>query len=356
ADLIVLCDTNGGMIPGWVQAIFRDVKGQLNTGLGIHVHNDSGMAVANSLVAVEEGACSVQGTINGYGERCGNADLCSLIPNIMLKLGFECIPDKNLKNLFEISRFVSDISNMKQNENQPYVGGSAFAHKGGVHINAVMKESKTYEHFDPGLVGNKRDLLVSELSGKSSLTLKAKEYGYDMQKDKNVTHDLHKLLQGLEHKGYHFEAAEGSFELLLNKQLKKLKRFFSLQSFRVIVERKSGGDLVSEATIKIKVNNKEEYTVAEGDGPVNALDSALRKALYRFYPVLSEMKLTDFKVRVLDEKDGTAARVRVLIQSQDSESSWSTIGVSENIIEASWQALLDSVEYKLMKESKKGRI
>ncbi|MDP8253532.1 MAG: citramalate synthase [Candidatus Kaelpia aquatica] len=356
ADCLVLCDTNGGMIPSWVRDIVIDVRSELDIDLGIHVHNDSGMAVANSIVAVEEGVTNVQGTINGYGERCGNADICSLIPNIKLKLKLNCIPDSKIKHLTEISRFVSDISNMKQFENQPYVGSSAFAHKGGVHINAVMKESSTYEHVDPELVGNRRELLVSELSGKSSLVLKAQEYGYELQKDKNVTGKLHKLLQGLEHEGYHFEAAEGSFELLLNKHLKKFKKFFTLEGFRVVVEQENKDEIVSEATIKLKVNSKKEYTVAKGDGPVNALDSALRKALNRFYPVLAEMRLSDFKVRVLDEKDGSAAKVRVLIQSQDRESSWNTIGVSENIVEASWKALLDSVEYKLMKERKRGRI
>ncbi len=356
ADCLVLCDTNGGMIPSWIRAIIKDVKKELNSNLGIHVHNDSGMAVANSIVAVEEGAINVQGTINGYGERCGNADLCSLIPNIQLKLNLKSIPAAKLKGLTEISHFVSDISNMRQSESQPYVGSSAFAHKGGVHINAVMKESSTYEHISPDSVGNRRELLVSELSGKSSLVLKAQEYGYKLQKDKNVTKTLHELLQSLEHEGYHFEAAEGSFELLLNKHLKKFKKFFTLEGFRVMVEQENKNELVSEATIKLKVGNKREYTVAEGDGPVNALDSALRKALNRFYPVLSEMRLSDFKVRVLDEKEGTAAKVRVLIRSQDRESSWNTIGVSENIVEASWKALLDSVEYKLMKERSKGRI
>ena len=356
ADLIVLCDTNGGMLFGWVKDIVSDVKKEAAVGLGIHAHNDTGMAAANSIMAVEEGCSHVQGTINGYGERCGNADLCVIIPNIKLKLGFNCISSGNLKYLSKVSHFVSEISNMRQVNNQPYVGGSAFTHKGGVHINAVMKSPETYEHIVPESVGNKRELLISELSGKSSLVIKAKEYGHELQKDKNVTKKLHKLLQSLEQKGYHFEAAKGSFELLLNKQLKKCKKFFTLEGFRIIVEKEKDGEIVSEATVRLKVRNKSEYTVAEGDGPVNALDTALRKALYKFYPVLSEMRLSDFKVRVLDEKDGTAAKVRVLIQSQDKEGSWNTIGVSENIIEASWQALVDGFEYKLMKEHKKGRV
>ncbi|MCD6081105.1 MAG: citramalate synthase [Candidatus Omnitrophica bacterium 4484_49] len=356
ADLLVLCDTNGGMLPSWIGEIIREVKSRVETALGIHAHNDTGMAVANSIQAIQEGCVHVQGTINGYGERCGNADLCVILPNIKLKLGLNCIRDDNLKKLTELSHFVAEVSNMKPVENQPYVGGSAFTHKGGVHINAVMKDPRTYEHILPEAVGNKRKLLVSELSGKSSIVIKAQEYGFQLDKNKKITHKLHKLLQELEHKGYHFEAAEGSFELLLKKQLGKLKKFFTLESFRVIVEKRKDESIISEATIKLRVNNKPEYTVAEGDGPVNALDKALRKALHQFYPVLAEMRLADFKVRVLDEKAGTAAKVRVLIQSQDSEESWATIGVSENIIEASWQALLDSIEYKLMKENQKGRI
>ncbi|HDL09953.1 MAG TPA: citramalate synthase [Candidatus Omnitrophica bacterium] len=356
ADLVVLCDTNGGMLPSWISDIIRQIKDKINLRLGIHAHNDTGMAVANSIQAIQEGCIQVQGTINGYGERCGNADLCVIIPNIKLKLGLNCIPDDNLKRLTELSLFVAEISNMKPAENQPYVGGSAFSHKGGVHINAVMKDPRTYEHVLPEAVGNKRKLLISELSGKSSIILKAREYGFQLDKEKKITHKLHKLLQKLEHQGYHFEAAEGSFELLLKKHLGKLKKFFHLESFRVIVEKRKDETILSEATIKLRVNNKPEYTVAEGDGPVNALDKALRKALHQFYPVLAEMRLSDFKVRVLDEKAGTAAKVRVLIQSQDGEDSWSTIGVSENIIEASWQALLDSIEYKLMKESQRGRV
>lgn len=355
ADLVVLCDTNGGMLPSWISEIIRQIKDKINVDLGIHAHNDTGMGVANSIQAIQEGCIQVQGTINGYGERCGNADLCVIIPNIKLKLGLNCISDDNLKKLTELSHFVAEISNMRPVENQPYVGDSAFSHKGGVHINAVMKDPRTYEHVLPETVGNKRKLLVSELSGKSSIILKAREYGFQLDKGKKITQKLHKLLQKLEHQGYHFEAAEGSFELLLKKQLGELKKFFTLESFRVIVEKRKDETIISEATIKLRVNNKPEYTVAEGDGPVNALDKALRKALHQFYPILTEMRLSDFKVRVLDEKAGTAAKVRVLIQSQDAEDSWSTIGVSENIIEASWQALLDSIEYKLMKESQRGR-
>lgn len=356
ADLIVLCDTNGGMIPSQIKAIISELKEKLNLKLGIHAHNDSGMAVANSITAVEEGCLQVQGTINGYGERCGNADLCAVIPNLKLKLGIDCISNEQLRLLTEVSYYVGEIANMRLAENQPYVGSSAFSHKGGVHINAVIKEPRTYEHIPPEVVGNRRKLLISELSGKTSIVIKAKEFGFELAKDREVTRKLHKLLQELEHQGYHFEAAEGSFQLLLKKELGKFKDFFELEGFRVIVERRKNEELLSEATIKLRVNRQPEYTVAEGDGPVNALDRALRKALHKFYPVLADMRLSDFKVRVLDEKAGTAAKVRVLIQSQDIEESWNTIGVSENIIEASWEALVDSIEYKLMKEREKGNI
>lgn len=356
ADFIVLCDTNGGMITSWIREIVREVKQVINCELGIHTHNDSDMAVANSLVAIEEGCSHVQGTINGYGERCGNADLCVLIPNIVLKLGYSCNVEKNLNKITDISIFVAEVSNLKQRDNQPYVGRTAFAHKGGVHINAIMKDPTTYEHVPPEAVGNKRRLLVSELSGKTSIVIKARDLGIELHKEKPLTKKIHKLLQELEHRGFHFEAAEESFELLMHKELGKFKKFFEMEGFRVIVEKTKDGRLISEATVKLKVKGKFEHTVSEGDGPVNALDNALRKALYNFYPVLAEMRLSDFKVRVLDERAGTAARVRVLIQSQDQHETWNTIGVSENIIEASWQALIDSVEYKLLKEKERGKL
>ncbi len=351
AECVILCDTNGGTIVSEFTEIVKETGAKLDRPLGVHCHNDCDMAVANSVAAVEAGCIQVQGTFNGYGERCGNADLVSVIGNLKLKLGIDCVSDSKLKELTEASRYVAETSNVKQRENQPFVGNTAFAHKGGVHINAIMKNPVTYEHIDPYLVGNKRRLLVSELSGKSSILLKAKALELDLTKEAPKTKKILKLLQKLEHDGYHFEAAEGSFELLLKRAFKKYKKFFELEGFKVVTEHR-GGKLISEATIKVKVNKIEEHTAAEGDGPVNALDNALRKALLEFYPTLAEMRLSDFKVRVLEEKVGTAAKVRVLIQSQDAKDSWWTIGVSKNIIEASWNALVDSVEYKLLKDRK----
>jgi len=350
AKAVVLCDTNGGTITSEISKIINDVRGQINIWLGIHCHNDAGLAVANSLAAVEAGADMVQGTINGIGERCGNADLIPLIANLKLKLGVDCISDEKLKELTKISHFVSEISNLKQRNDQPYVGASSFAHKGGVHINAVMKNPKTYEHIDPSLVGNHRRILVSELAGKTGILVRAKELEFDLNKEDPKTKKILQLIQKLEHQGYHFEAAEASFELLMKRAFKKYKRFFELEGFRVVIEKRSDKKITSEAIIKLKIKGTKEHTAADGDGPINALDNALRKALKDFYPTLSQMHLSDFKVRVLDEKAGTAAKVRVLIQSQDKEDVWSTIGVSENIIEASWQALVDSVEYKLLKD------
>lgn len=353
-DAIVLCDTNGGMVTFDLAAIARAISSEFaSMALGIHTHNDGGMAVANTLAAVEAGCRNVQGTINGYGERCGNADLCVIIPNLQLKMGYKCLSGGKLKELTEVSHYVSEIANMKQQDNQPFVGRSAFAHKGGVHINAVMKKPETYEHVKPELVGNLRRILISELSGKTSIILRAKEMELDLSKEDIKTRRILRLVQNLENQGYYFEAADASFELLMKKALKKYKPFFALEGFKVIIEKREDNTLISEATIKLKVNRKEEHTAAGGDGPVNALDNALRKALNKFYPMLAEMHLSDFKVRVLEEKAGTAARVRVLIQSQDAKSSWGTVGVSENIIEASWQALVDSVEYKLLKDKAK---
>lgn len=353
ASVLVLCDTNGGMISSWVGDIVREVKKKTKAPLGIHVHNDSDMAVANSIAAVENGVVHVQGTINGYGERCGNANLCSIIANLKLKLGINCVTDKALAELAESSRIIAEICNMKHRDNQPYVGKSAFAHKGGVHVDAVKKNPVTYEHVMPEQVGNRRRILVSELSGKSTMVVKGEELGLHLDKDPKLAKEILEEVRRLEHEGYHFEVAEGSFEVLVHRAMPAFKDFFSLEGFRVTIEKRERDGLVSEATIKVKVGDKEQYTVAEGDGPVNALDNALRKALKEFYPSLSTMHLTDFKVRVLDEKAGTAAKVRVLIESQDETDSWSTIGVSENIIEASWKALVDSIEYKLLKDKRK---
>lgn len=353
ASRIVFCDTNGGTVTSELIRIIHQVAPKLKVTLGIHAHNDLGLAVANSILAVENGVTHVQGTFNGYGERCGNADLSVIIGILKAKLNIDCIADKNLKELTKVSHFVSEVSNLRQQPNQPFVGSSAFVHKGGVHIDAMLKNPKTYEHIDPAVVGNHRRLLVSELSGKMPIILKAKEFELDLDKKSPKTQKILKLLQDLEHKGYQFEAADASFELLIKRQLKQYQHFFTLESFRVVVEKKPDGRITSEAIIKVKVKGIQEHTAADGDGPVNALDNALRKALKAFYPTLAKMHLSDFKVRVLDEKAGTAAKVRVLIQSQDEVDSWGTVGVSENIIEASWQALVDSVEYKLLKDEVK---
>ena len=308
------------------------------------------MAVANSLAAVEAGASIVQGTINGYGERCGNADLIPIIANLKTKLKIDCISDASLKQLTHLSHFVSEISNMRVKSEQPFVGDSAFAHKGGMHINAIMKNPLTYEHVDPALIGNHRRILVSELGGKTGILLRAKDLNYDLSKEDPQTKKILALVQSLEHQGFQFEAAEASFQILMKRSLKKYEKFFELEGFKVVIEKHLNNKITSEAVIKLKVKGVKEHTAAEGDGPVNALDNALRKALKDFYPTLAKMHLSDFKVRVLDEKAGTAAKVRVLIQSQDETDIWNTIGVHENIIEASWQALVDSVEYKLLKD------
>lgn len=355
ASRIILCDTNGGAITSQVFEIVEEVKAAITTPLGIHVHNDGDMAVANSVAAVQAGCIQAQGTINGYGERCGNANLISIIANLKLKLGLDCISDIQLKEITEVARFVAEIANMRLDDNQPFVGNSAFAHKAGVHINAILKNPRTYEHADPARIGNHRRLLISELSGKSTILKKAKEMNFDLDKDTEKSKTILKTLQDLEHQGYHFESAEASLELLIKRIMKKFKDFFELEDFRVIIEKRKGGAMSSEATIKLRVGKELEHTASLGDGPVNALDSALRKALKKFYPGIAEMHLIDYKVRVLDEKEGTAARVRVLIQSQDAQDSWWTMGVSENIIDASWQALVDSVEYKLLKDSEPKR-
>lgn len=353
ASCLVLCDTNGGTLPYEIAEIIPRVKDRVNVSLGIHTHNDSGVAVANAVMAVRMGITHVQGTINGYGERCGNADLCSIIPILSLKMGYEILK-KKIFSLQELSLFVSELANVVPDNRQPYVGSSAFAHKGGMHVDAVAKNPKTFEHIEPRLVGNRRRILISELSGRSNILSKAKEFNIHMEKDTPEMRRVLAHLKKLEHEGYQFEAADGSFELLIRKVKGERRKFFDLEGFHVSVEKRINNrdrpQLISEATIKVWVKGKKEHTAAEGDGPVNALDSALRKALVKFYPTLSEMHLSDFRVRVLDAKEGTAAKVRVLIESRDSKDTWNTIGVSENIIEASWQALVDSIEYKLHKD------
>ncbi|MBM3252201.1 MAG: citramalate synthase [Candidatus Omnitrophica bacterium] len=350
AEVLILCDTNGGTLTDELVGIIEEVKARIKAPLGIHTHNDLDLAVANSIAAVDSGCIQVQGTFNGLGERCGNANLCTIIGILATKMDMESIPKSKLKDLTQVSYFISEISNVKHDDNQPFVGHSAFAHKAGVHIDAMIKDPKSYEHIDPHLVGNRRRFLVSELAGKTPIVLKAKEMELELDKKSPKAKKFLKLLQDLEHKGYQFEAADGSFEILMKKAFKKYKKFFDLEGFKVMVEKRKDDRVFSEATIRLKVKNKEHYSAAEGDGPVNALDNALRKALKEFYPNLMNMHLSDFKVRVLDAEAGTAAKVRVLIESQDETDSWTTVGVHENIIEASWQALVDSVEYKLLKD------
>jgi 2-isopropylmalate synthase len=351
ADWIVLCDTNGGTFPDEVKSIIRDVKKKITTPLGIHVHNDTEMAVANTILAVKEGVKMLHGTINGYGERCGNANLCSIIPNLKLKMGIDCITDDQLKKITETSRFVSELANLPHSKYLPYVGDSAFAHKGGLHVSAIRKSDATYEHVPPERVGNRQRVLISDLSGESNILYKAAEFKIDLKsKDPRVRKILDDLKR-LENEGFQFEGAEGSFEILTKKALGQHKKFFELMGFRVIVEKKEEeAPPLSEATIMVRVGDRIEHTASVGNGPVNALDNAIRKALEKFYPELREVKLLDYKVRILSSKDGTGAQTRVLIESGDGESKWGTVGVSENIIQASWQALVDSIDYKLLKE------
>ncbi len=355
-DCIVLCDTNGGTMPDEITSVIRKVKKSVKIPLGIHTHNDSDVAVANTVLAVKEGIRHVQGTMNGFGERCGNANLCSIIPNLQLKLGFDCVGEKELALLKDASRFVNELANLPHNKHQPYVGNSAFAHKGGIHVSAVRRNPETYEHISPELVGNHQRILVSDLSGRANIMYKAGEFGIDLKSNEPVVKELLHTLKELERRGFQFEGAEGSFELLMNRAIKSRKKYFKLLGFRVIDEkRREGEDPFAEATIKLEVDGRVEHTAAEGNGPVNALDNALRKALEKFYPSLKDVSLLDFKVRVLAAGGGTDSAVRVLVESGDGKDSWGTVGVSENVIEASWQAIVDSIEYKLYKDEYKGK-
>jgi 2-isopropylmalate synthase len=357
ADLVALCDTNGGRLPSEVAEVVSRVTGLLRIPIGIHTHNDCELGVANTIAAVQAGAVHVQGTMNGLGERTGNANLCSIIPILKLKLGIPCISDADLARLTEASAFIDEIANLAPDEHRPFVGRSAFAHKAGMHVDAIAKNPATFEHIEPALVGNDRRILVSELSGGASMVLKAKEYGLDLQKSAPETRRVLEQLLRLEHEGYVFEDAEASFALLMKRALGECSKPFDLIGFRVIVERRGGDrDAITEATLKVAVDGVEMLTVAEGDGPVHALDAAMRKALEHFYPELRHIRLTDFKVRVVNVKEGTAAKVRVLVESADDHGSWSTIGVSENVIEASWQALADSVEYGLLRAADGARV
>ena len=353
ADCLVLCDTNGGTITSLVKKIVIKSVKNFTTPVGIHIHNDTDCAVANSIVAVEAGASQVQGTVNGLGERCGNANIISIIPNLQLKLGLKCISPDNLWKLRDVSRFVNEISNLRHFKRQPFTGDSAFAHKAGIHVNAIRKRPETYEHIRPELVGNSQRVLLSDLAGRSNILRKAEEFGIKLATDSLQIQNIVQSLKDLENQGFQFEGAEASFELIMKKALGLHKRFFDLIGFRLIVEkRKESEDPLSEATIMLKVGGHIEHTAATGHGPVNALDNALRKALDKFYPQLKDVRLMDYKVRVLTAGKGTSARVRVLIESGDKENKWGTVGVSENIIEASYQALVDSIEYKLLKEEK----
>ena len=349
AAVLVLCDTNGGTVPSNLSKIVAGVRRSLKAPLGIHTHNDGGMGIANAVSAVEAGVAHVQGTINGYGERCGNPDLLTVVSNLQLKLGYACVPPGKLKEFTEAARFVSEVSNMILAKNQPYVGQSAFAHKGGVHINAVMKNPQTYEHIDPELVGNHRRFLVSEMGGRTNITLKAKELAIDLKKESPEAKKILQAVQERENEGYQYEAAEASFELLVREVMGTRQEFFKVKKAWVEHEFVSEKNTEAQAEVVLIVGGKEKKVKASGDGPVNALDKAFRDALLDFYPVIKNIRLDDYKVRIVDSKAGTAAKVRVFIEFRDEKDIWTTVGVSTNIIEASWQALKDAYEYKLLR-------
>jgi 2-isopropylmalate synthase len=351
ADWLVLCDTNGGSFPLEMADIVGLVVDRFpSIPVGIHCHNDGGMAVANSIIAVERGATQVQGTFNGYGERCGNANLCTIIPNLQLKRHFCCVPEQSIVELTSVSRYISELANMAPNERDPYVGNCAFAHKGGMHVDAILKNPASFEHVPPESVGNERRILMSEVAGRSTILSRIQKVAPWVTKSSPETQQVIDQLKRLEHEGYQFEGAESSFELMVRRALGKDHKFFDVKDFRVLCEEPWQGDYSASAIIKVRVDGVEEVTAAEGDGPVNALDKALRKALEVFYPQLKKMRLTDYKVRVLDTSRATAAKVRVHIESTDGEKVWGTVGVSTNIIDASWNALVDSIEYFLYNE------
>ena len=353
ADWIVLCETNGGRLPGEIREALTQVNRAVKTPLGIHCHNDGELAVANTLAGVEMGVTQVQGTINGFGERCGNMNLISVIANLQLKMGKKCVTPAQLKKLREVSQLFYELANINPNKRQAYVGDSAFAHKGGLHVSGVIKNRETYEHIDPVVVGNRQRVLVSDLSGRSNVVYKGKEYGIDLTDKNDAIKEVLRRTKELEGQGYEFQAAEASFELLIQEALGKKKKNFNLIGFRVIDEKRKEGEApISEATIQVQVDGELEHAAAMGNGPVNALDQALRRALTKFYPALKQVELLDYKVRVLSSGEGTGAVVRVLIESGDGRSRWGTVGVSHNVIEASWQALVDSIDYKLYKDAR----
>lgn len=355
ADVIVLCDTNGGSVPGDVAAVTRALRGRLNAEIGIHTHDDIGLGVANALAAVEAGATHVQGTINGFGERTGNCNLTSVIPTLAFKLKRPSVPAESLARLTELSHFVDEVANLQPNSRLPWVGSAAFSHKGGQHVNAVQKLVSSYEHIDPALVGNSRHVLMSDLAGKSNIIMKARELGFDVGKDTPELNAMLKRVKALEHEGYEFEAADGSLALLIRRTLRHEAPPFAVDAYHVSM-RSDGAASVCEATVKVRVGGEQAHTVADGDGPVNALDGALRSALIRFYRDLETVRLTDYKVRIVNSSMGTAAKTRVLIESSDGTSTWATIGVHENIIEASLQALVDSLEYGLIRKELSARV
>jgi 2-isopropylmalate synthase len=361
AGCVVLCDTNGGSLTQQIVKAIKVVQKASPVALGIHTHNDAELAVANSLAAVEAGVIQVQGTINGYGERCGNANLCSIIPTLKLKMGIDCVTDKQLSKLSDVSRYISELANMPHYDRLPYVGDDAFTHKGGIHVSGLMKWEDSYQHIKPSLVGNRSHVVVSELAGKGSIIFKAKEHGLPVPKGKEIEKVLEQI-KLLEKQGFQYDVAEASFDLLLRRAQPDYQPPFELVDFIIVVEKRrrpptrgNQEEPLSEATIKVKVDDRIVHTAAEGDGPVNALDQALRKALLQFYPDLSAVKLIDYKVRILEETAGTASQVRVLIESSDGRENWRTVGSSTNIIEASWLALADSIEYWLTKQAGKAK-
>jgi 2-isopropylmalate synthase len=352
ASVLCLCDTNGGSMPEFIEEVVAKVKKETSVMVGIHTHNDGGLAVANALSAIRAGADHAQGTINGVGERCGNMDLTTLIANLQLKYKLDCLQPGTLKHLTEVSRYVYETANMNLTSGQPYVGTSAFAHKGGMHVHAVQKDASTYEHVTPEIVGNTRKVLVSELSGASNIAAKAGKK-FDIENDKEVLRRVLGKVQDLENAGYQFEAAEASFELLLRKEIGRYKKYLELDHYRVIVLKQQHGVPIAEATVKVRVGEHDEHRVAEGDGPVNALDGALRLALRPHFPAINQVHLTDYKVRVINSREETAASVRVIIECKRDKPDggkeiFGTIGVNTNIIDASWQALVDAYEYHLI--------
>ena len=350
ADLIVLCETNGGALPEFVGEVTAKVIAELGQPVGIHTHNDGGVGVANALAAVRAGAVQVQGTVNGYGERVGNCNLTTVMPNLQLKMGIDLGLD--LTQLRDLARFVDELANVPHDIRAPYVGVAAFTHKGGLHVHAVQKLARTYEHIDPALVGNERNITISDMSGQSNVIVKAEKLGFKFAKGAPEVGRILAEVKRLESEGYEFEAAEGSFELLLRKQLGLSRPLFDLREYHCTYRRSGEGRWNKcEATVKLSVKSTPEYVAAEGDGPVNALDAALRKALRPFYPAIDAIELDDYKVRILNGQQGTGARTRVLIDSTDGNTSWGTVGVSDNIIEASWLALVDSLEFKLGRDA-----